>query len=342
MVEPGGTPSGGGRQVEMGNASLVQVENLRKYFPVTGGVLRRRIADIKAVDGLSFCINKGETLGLVGETACGKTTTARCVLRLYREKLTAGRVFFEGEDISQFSRRKMRTMRQHMQMMFENASLSLDPSMRVGDIIAEPLRVHNLARGKERQERVAELLTMVELEPYMARRYPHEFSGGQRQRIDMARALALRPGFVVCDNAVAHLDVSIQAQVITMLTRLREERNLTYLFIAHDLALVRHISDRVAVMYAGKILESAGTDELFDNPLSPYTLALLSAVLVPDPLSERERKVILLSGDLPSPINPPDGCRFHPRCERAIGICQQQEPELKDVGGEHLVACHRI
>lgn len=326
----------------MGNPSLVQVENLRKYFPVAGGVLHRRIADIKAVDGLSFYVNSGETLGLVGETACGKTTTARCILRLYKEKLTAGRVFFEGKDISQFGRRKMRTMRQQMQMMFENPSLSLDPTMRVGDIIGEPLRVHNLARGKEYQERVAELLTMVELEPYMARRYPHEFSGGQRQRIDMARALASQASFIVCDNPVAHLDVSIQAQVINMLARLREERNLTYLFIAHDLALVRHISDRVAVMYAGKILESASTDELFDNPLSPYTLALLSAVLVPDPLSERERKVILLSGDLPSPINPPGGCRFHPRCERAIGICQQQEPELKDVGGEHYVACHRI
>ncbi len=227
-------------------------------------------------------------------------------------------------------------------MMFENPNLSLDPTMRVGDIIGEPLRIHNLARGKEYQERVAELLTMVELEPHMVQRYPHEFSTGQRRRIDMARALALRPRFIVCDNAVAHLDVSIQAQVITMLIRLREERNLTYLFIAHDLALVRHISDRVAVMYAGKILESAGTDELFGNPLSPYTLALLSAVLVPDPLSERERKVILLPGDLPSPINPAGGCRFHSRCERAIDFCQQQEPELRDAGGEHHVACHRV
>lgn len=320
---------------------LVRVENLRMYFPVTAGVLRRKIADIKAVDGISFCINRGETLGLVGETACGKTTTARSILRLHK-KVTAGKVFFDGTDLGKLSQRKMTTMRRHMQMMFENPYLALDPTMRVGDSIAEPLRVHNIAGGRERKELVAELLRMVELEPYMAQRYPDEFSGGQRQRIEIARAMALRPGFIVCDNPVAHLDVSIQAQVINMLMRLREELNLTYLFIAHDLALVRNISDRVAVMYAGKFMELAYTDELFDNPLSPYTRALLSAVLVPDPVVERRRKIILLPGELPSPITPPGGCRFHPRCSKATAICQEQEPELRDLGGGHLVACHHV
>ena len=320
---------------------LVRVENLRMYFPVTAGVLRRKIADIKAVDGISFYINRGETLGLVGETACGKTTTARSILRLHK-KVTAGKVFFDGTDLGKLSQRKMTAMRRHMQMIFENPYLALDPTMRIGDSIAEPLRVHNIASGVERKELVAELLRMVELEPYMAQRYPDEFSGGQRQRIEIARAMALRPDFIVCDNPVAHLDVSIQAQVINMFMRLREERNLTYLFIAHDLALVRNISDRVAVMYAGKFMELAYTDELFDNPLSPYTRAPLSAVLVPDPVAERQRKIILLPGELPSPITPPGGCRFHPRCSRATGICQEQEPELRDSGGGHLVACHHF
>ncbi len=320
---------------------LVRVENLRMYFPVTAGVLRRKIADIKAVDGISFCINRGETLGLVGETACGKTTTARSILRLHK-RVTAGKVFFDGTDLGKLSQRKMTAKRRHMQMIFENPYLALDPTMRVGDSIAEPLRVHNIASSRERKELVAELLRMVELEPYMAQRYPDEFSGGQRQRIEIARAMALRPGFIACDNPVAHLDVSIQAQVINMLMRLREERNLTYLFIAHDLALVRNISDRVAVMYAGKFMELAYTDELFDNPLSPYTRALLSAVLVPDPVAERQRKIILLPGELPSPITPPGGCRFHPRCSKTTVICQEQEPELRDTGGGHLVACHHF
>ena len=320
---------------------LVRVENLRMYFPVTAGVLRRKIADIKAVDGISFYINRGETLGLVGETACGKTTTARSILRLHK-KVTAGKVFFDGTDLGKLSQRKMTAMRRHIQMIFENPYLALDPTMRIGDSIAEPLRVHNIASGVERKELVAELLRMVELEPYMAQRYPDEFSGGQRQRIEIARAMALRPSFIVCDNPVTHLDVSIQAQVINMFMRLREDRNLTYLFIAHDLALVRNISDRVAVMYAGKFMELAYTDELFDNPLSPYTRALLSAVLVPDPVAERQRKIILLPGELPSPITPPGGCRFHPRCSKATSICQEQEPELRDTGGGHLVACHHF
>jgi oligopeptide/dipeptide ABC transporter ATP-binding protein len=320
---------------------LLRVENLRMYFPLTTGFLRRKIADIKAVDGVSFSVRRGETLGLVGETACGKTTTARSILRLNR-KVTAGKVFFEGKDLGKLGRHAMHNMRRHMQMIFENPYLALDPTMRVGDSIAEPLRVHHVAGSKERKRIVAELLSMVELEPYMANRYPHEFSGGQRQRIEIARAMALRPRFIVCDNPVAHLDVSIQAQVITMLMRLQEERNLTYLFIAHDLALVRNISNRVAVMYAGKILELADCDELFTNPLSPYTQALLSAVLVPDPTSERGRKVIILPGDLPSPINPPAGCRFHPRCSHTVSICREKEPKLIDIGGQHLVACHHF
>jgi len=320
---------------------LLRVENLRMYFPVTAGIFRKRIADIKAVDGISFSIRRGETLGLVGETACGKTTTARSVLRLYK-KVTAGKVFFEGRELGKLGNRALKKMRKRMQMIFENPYLALDPTMRVRDIIAEPLRIHNLAGGRERKEIVDELLRMVELEPYMANRYPDEFSGGQRQRIEIARAMALRPSFVVCDNPVAHLDVSIQAQVISMLMKLREEHNLTYLFIAHDLALVRNISDRVAIMYAGKFMEIANCDQLFTSPLSAYTQALLSAVLVPDPSIERQRRVILLPGELPSPINPPRGCRFHPRCIRATGICQEQEPELRDVGDEHLVACHHF
>ena len=323
------------------NEVLVKVENLRMYFPVTAGVFRRKVADVKAVDGVSIYIKRGETLGLVGETACGKTTTARSILRLYK-KITGGKVFFGGKDLGELSSRALRDMRRHMQMIFENPYMALDPAMRVGDTIGEPLRIYNLARGKELKEQVAELLRMVELAPYMAERYPDEFSGGQRQRIEIARAMALRPSFIICDNPVAHLDVSIQTQVINTLMRLQEERNLSYLFIAHDLALVRNISDRVAVMYAGKIMETANCDELFDNPLSPYTQALLSAVLVPDPVAERQRKVILLPGELPSPVNPPSGCRFHPRCHQASDICQEQEPELRDIGGEHLVACYRV
>lgn len=320
--------------------ALVEVENLCMYFPVKGGVTQRKVADIRAVDGISLFIKKGETLGLVGETGCGKTTIARCILRLH--KITGGKVFFEGIDLGELSRRKMKSMRRQVQMMFENPYASLDPDMRVGDTIGEPMLVHKLVKGKEYREQVAELLRMVGLEPYMAGRYPHEFSGGQRQRIEIARAIALRPSFIACDNPVSQLDVSIQAQVIALLMRLQEEHNLTYLFIAHDLAVVRNISDRVAVMYAGKIMETANTDELYDNPLSPYTQALLSAVLVPDPVVERQRKVIVLPGELPSPINPPSGCRFHPRCDRAVDSCKEQVPELRDIGGEHWVACHRV
>ena len=322
------------------NEYLVEVKDLRMYFPVVAGLLRSKVADVKAVDGVSFFIRNGETLGLVGESGCGKTTTGRCILRLY--DLTAGNVYFDGQDITNMKGESLRRMRRNMQLIFQDPGASLDPRMTAGTIIGEPLLVHNLVKGKAYLEQVAELLQMVELEPRMAIRYPHEFSGGQRQRIGIARALALRPKFIVCDEPVSALDVSIQAQIITLLMRLREDLNLTYLFIAHDLSVVRHISDRVAVMYLGKIMEITRSGELYDNPLHPYSLALLSAVPIPNPVVDRQRKRILLTGDVPSPILPPPGCHFHPRCSLAQDICRQAEPELKDIGGEHWVACHMV
>jgi len=322
------------------NEVLLEVENLHKYFPVRGGVFQRKVADLKAVDGISFHIMKGETLGLVGESGCGKTTTGRCIMRLV--EITKGKVFYEGMDIGKLGARGMKKMRQHVQMIFEDPHTSLNPTMTVGEILAEPMQLHHLARGEKCRQRVTELLKLVGFEPYMAQRLPREFSAGQRQRIEMARVLSLEPDFIVCDNPVAQLDVSIQAQIITMLERLQEEFKLTYLFIAHDLVVVRNISDRVMVMYVGKIMETANTNELYDNPRHPYTKALLSAVLSPDPKVERERKVILLSGEMPSPITPPIGCRFHPRCNRVMDICQDQEPELKNIRTDHWVACHRV
>jgi oligopeptide transport system ATP-binding protein len=319
---------------------LLEVDNLVMWFPVTAGVLQRRVADVKAVDGISFYIKKGETLGLVGESGCGKTTTGRCILQLYEDM--KGKVVFEGIDLTQLKREQMRRMRRDMQLIFQDPFASLDPRMTAGDIIGEPLKVHNLARGKEYKDQVAELFRMVELEPYMSDRYPHEFSGGQRQRIGIARALAVRPKFVVCDEPVSALDVSIQAQIITLLERLRDELNLTYLFIAHDLSVVRNISDRVAVMYLGKIMEITDSDELYANPLHPYTIALLSAVPIPDPVVDRTRERIILTGDVPSPINPPPGCPFHPRCHQAIDRCREEMPELRLVGEEHWVACHLV
>ena len=289
----------------------------------------------------SFFIKRGETLGLVGESGCGKTTTGRCLLRLY--EITDGKVIFDGKDITQMKGEKLRSMRRDMQLIFQDPYASLDPRMTAGDIIGEPLLVHKLAnKGNDYKEQVTELLKMVGLEPYMAERYPHEFSGGQRQRIGIARSLAVRPSFIVCDEPVSALDVSIQTQVINLLMRLREEFSLTYLFIAHDLSVVRHISDRVAVMYLGKIMEITGSDELYDNPLHPYTQALLSAVPIPDPVVDRKRKRVLLAGDVPSPVNPPRGCHFNPRCQIAIDVCKEQEPELRNIGGEHWVACHRV
>ncbi len=319
---------------------LVEIENLVMYFPVLRGVIAKRVADVKAVDDISFYIKRGETLGLVGESGCGKTTTGRCIMRIY--DITGGRILFEGKDIAKLKGKTLRAMRRNMQLIFQDPYASLDPRQTAGDIIGEPLLVHNLVKGEEYKEQIAELFNMVELEPRMADRYPHEFSGGQRQRIGIARALAVRPALIICDEPVSALDVSIQTQVITLLMRLREELNLTYLFIAHDLSVVRYISDRVAVMYLGKIMEITDSDELYDNPLHPYTQALLSAVPIPAPEVDRQRKRILLTGDVPSPINPPSGCHFHPRCQAVIDICKEQVPELKNIGGEHWVARHRV
>ena len=324
----------------MQNNHLIDVEKLVMYFPVTAGVFRKKVADVKAVDDISFHIEKGETLGLVGESGCGKTTTGHCILQLH--EVTSGKVFFEGTDLVQIKGKSLRKMRRHMQLIFQDPFASLDPRMTAEDIIGEPLLVQHLDKGKKYREQVYEVMRMVELEPYMAERYPHEFSGGQRQRIGIARALAVRPAFIVCDEAVSALDVSIQAQIITLLMKLREELHLTYLFIAHDLSVVRNISDRVAVMYLGKIVEITTSDALYSNPLHPYTISLLSAVPIPDPVVDRTRKRIILGGDVPSPINPPSGCHFHPRCYQAIDICKEQIPELRNLGGEHWAACHRV
>ena len=321
--------------------TLIEVKDLKMYFPVTKGiVLRRKVGDVKAVDGLTFSIRKGETLGLVGESGCGKSTTGRALIQLY--KPTTGEVIFHGTDLTKLAPEQMRQMRRKVQMIFQDPYASLNPRMTVGDIIAEPIMVHNLRKGKEAvRERVQELLKLVGLNPYFINRYPHEFSGGQRQRIGIARALAVEPEFVVCDEPVSALDVSIQAQILNLLEDLQNQLGLTYLFIAHGLAAVKHISDRVAVMYLGKIVEIAAGAQLYHTPTHPYTQALLSAVPIPDPDLERTRARIILTGDVPSPLNPPSGCRFHTRCPIATEQCKQEEPELKDIGGGHMVSCHR-
>ena len=319
---------------------LIDVKDLRMYFPVTAGLIfQRKVADVKAVDGLSFQIRRGETLGLVGESGCGKSTTGRAILQLYRP--TTGSVMFGNQDLTKIKGSDLRRFRRRMQMIFQDPYASLNPRMSVGSIIAEPLAIHNLAKGKARKDRVQELLTVVGLNPYYANRYPHEFSGGQRQRIGIARALAVEPDFIVCDEPVSALDVSIQAQIVNLLEDLQQRFGLTYLFIAHDLSVVRHISDRVAVMYLGKIAELADRNELYEMPLHPYTKALLSAVPVPDPAVEEKRERIILTGDVPSPLRPPPGCVFHTRCPIAIDECREGIPDWREVRPEHWVACHR-
>jgi oligopeptide transport system ATP-binding protein len=323
-----------------GSGDLVQIRDLQMHFPVTKGIiLQRQVGAIKAVDGVSFNIKKGETLGLVGESGCGKSTTGRAILQLYHP--TGGELFFQGTDLTKLKGEEMRRMRRKVQMIFQDPYASLNPRMTVGDIIGEPIKVHGLRQGKEVRTRVQELLQLVGLNPYFINRYPHEFSGGQRQRIGVARALAVEPEFVVCDEPVSALDVSIQAQIINLLEDLQDRLGLTYLFIAHGLAVVKHISDRVAVMYLGKIVELAEGRKLYSMPMHPYTQALLSAVPIPDPKVEKRRKRIILEGDVPSPLNPPSGCHFHTRCPIAIEKCKVEEPPFIDYGDGHFAACWR-
>ena len=319
-------------------ANLVEIKNLYKYFPVRGGLLQRIVAWVQAVDNVSFAIKEGETLGMVGESGCGKTTVGRTLLRLV--PATAGQVSFEGQDVFKANGRELKLLRRNMQIIFQDPYSSLDPRMPVGESIAEGLLVHGMGNRQERFETVINTLRKVGLQDYHARRYPHEFSGGQRQRIGIARALALRPKFIVCDEPVSALDVSIQAQVLNILKELQREFGLTYLFIAHNLSVVEHISDRVAVMYLGKIVELADRDELYRNPLHPYTQALLSAIPMPDPNYKPDR--VILKGDVPSPLRPPSGCRFHPRCPVAFKHCAEQEPDFKEASPGHLVACWRV
>ncbi len=360
----------GSGRTEPHENTLLEVQDLKMYFPVTAGLLlKRKVADIKAVDGISFAVREGETLGLVGESGCGKSTTGRAILQLYRP--TAGNVFMSPPrytshigadengaaaddteltpevaqggpvDLTTLSGRNLRAYRRQMQMIFQDPYASLNPRMSVGSIVSEPMVIHGLQKGR-RKERVRELLETVGLNPYFASRYPHEFSGGQRQRIGIARALAVEPAFIVCDEPVSALDVSIQAQIINLLEDLQADFGLTYLFIAHDLSVVRHISHRIAVMYLGKIVELAQSDRLYENPLHPYTQALISAVPIPDPALERRRERLILTGDVPNPIAPPPGCNFHTRCPIAIDICREEDPDWREVVDDHFVRCHRV
>ena len=319
------------------NDILLRVDNLVKHFPIMKGFFQKQVGAVRAVDGVSFDVRRGETLGLVGESGCGKSTTGRTILQLYRP--TSGDVQFDGVNLVTLKGEDLRVMRRKMQMIFQDPYASLNPRMTVGEIIREPLLVHNVATESEATERVKELLALVKLNPSFASRYPHEFSGGQRQRIGIARALALQPSFIVCDEPISALDVSIQAQVVNLLEELQEKFNLTYLFIAHDLSMVRHISDRVAVMYLGVMVELATRDELYAHPLHPYTQALLSAVPIPDPAVESTRKRTILVGDVPSPVNPPSGCRFRTRCPIAEAVCAESRPEFREIKPGHFVAC---
>ena len=320
---------------------MIKVRDLTLYFPIyRGAVFKKKIGDVKAVDGINFHISHGETLGIVGESGCGKTTTARAIIQLDRP--TSGEVLFQGRDITGLKKQDLRPLRREMQMIFQDPYGSLDPRMTARDVVGEPLLIHNMTKGKAAyREQTDHLLETVGLSPAMAERYPHEFSGGQRQRIGIARAISVRPRFIVCDEPVSALDVSIQAQIINLLEELQGEFNLTYLFIAHDLAVVRHISDRIAVMYLGDIVEIADRKDLYHNPQHPYTQALLSAVPIPDPVVEAKREHVVIEGEVPSPFNPPPGCKFHPRCPRAENVCREQKTWLGQAAGDgHLVACH--
>ena len=331
-------PQGTAHEVRVRGETLLSVRDLKKHFPIKKGFWSRTVGQVKAVDGVSFDILPGEVLGLVGESGCGKTTTGRCILRLIEP--TAGAVEFEGENVVELDRGDMRRLRRKMQIIFQDPYSSLNPRITVGGMLAEVLRIHKIAEGQAAQARIRYLLEVVGLFPEHANRYPHEFSGGQRQRIGIARALSVDPKFIVCDEPVSALDVSVQAQVINLLQDLQKEFDLTFLFIAHDLAVVEHISDRVAVMYLGKLMEMADSVELYENPLHPYTRALLAAIPVPVPKARRER--IELEGDVPSPANPPSGCPFHPRCPIATAECAEVIPEFRDVGGGHYVACIKV
>jgi oligopeptide transport system ATP-binding protein len=320
--------------------ALLQVTDLKMHFPIYRGVFQRQVGAVHAVDGVTFDVMRGETLGLVGESGCGKSTTGRTILQLY--KPTAGNIHFEGVDLVKLHGEDLRHMRRKMQMIFQDPYASLNPRMTVEQIVGEPLMVHNAAVGQEIHERVHHLLEIVGLNPSFATRYPHEFSGGQRQRIGVARALALQPSFIICDEPISALDVSIQAQVVNLLEELQEQFNLTYLFIAHDLSMVRHISKRVAVMYLGVVVELADRDELYRSPLHPYTQALLSAVPIPDPVADVNRNRVMLEGDVPSPVNPPSGCRFRTRCPIAEKACADSRPDFREVSSGHFVACHLV
>ncbi len=332
-----GAVAGGAAQISPD--TILSVRDLEMHFPINQGIIfQKKVGAVRAVDGISFDVKKGETLGLVGESGCGKSTTGRTILHL--SKATGGKIFFQGQDITDLSGAALKATRRNMTMIFQDPYASLNPRMTVNNIIAEPLTIHQLGNPKERQERVGELLELVGLARYYGNRYPHEFSGGQRQRVGIARALAASPSFIVADEPVSALDVSIQAQVVNLMEELQQRLGLTYLFISHDLSVVRHISDRVAVMYLGKIVELADRDEIYVRSAHPYTRALLSAVPMPDPKIEKRRQRIILTGDVPSPVNPPSGCRFHTRCPLVQNICKEQEPAFRNVGGGHLAACH--
>lgn len=320
----------------MSSENLIEIKDLKKYFPVEAGFFKRKVADLKAVDGVSFSITEGESIGLVGESGCGKTTVGRCVLRLIEP--TEGSIFFEGNDITEIGKNELRSVRSQMQLIFQDPYSSLNPRLTVGDIITEPLIVHNLVDKSEINDRVQRLMLDVGLSPSQSRRYPHEFSGGQKQRISIARALSVVPKFIVADEPVAALDMSIRAQILNLMKDLQDKYQLTYLIISHDLTIIKHMCSRIMVMYLGNLVEVADRDDLFKRPYHPYSFALISAVPIPDPLIKKKR--IILEGDVPAPINPPSGCKFHPRCPYAKSICSEEFPELQEINLGHFVSCH--